>query len=50
MAATNGANGTPHHKPSLPPVYIVAVARTPIGSFLGYELLDERYVLAEVVL
>ncbi|EXJ57010.1 acetyl-CoA C-acetyltransferase [Cladophialophora yegresii CBS 114405] len=33
--ATNGANGVPHQKPSLPPVYIVAVARTPVGMFLG---------------
>lgn len=22
---------------SLPPVYIVSVARTPVGSFLGYD-------------
>ncbi|KIV91714.1 hypothetical protein PV10_06227 [Exophiala mesophila] len=35
MTSTNGVNGTPHQKPSLPPVYIVAVARTPVGSFLG---------------
>ncbi|OAG41474.1 hypothetical protein AYO21_04416 [Fonsecaea monophora] len=28
-------NGVPHPKPSLPSVYIVAVARTPVGSFLG---------------
>lgn len=28
-------NGVPHAKPSLPPVYIVAVARTPVGAFLG---------------
>ncbi|RVX69725.1 Acetyl-CoA acetyltransferase [Exophiala mesophila] len=35
MTSTNGLNGTPHQKPSLPPVYIVAVARTPVGSFLG---------------
>lgn len=32
MAATNGI---PHTKPSLPPVYIVAAARTPVGCFLG---------------
>jgi len=35
MAATSGVNGVPHQKPSLPPVYIVAAARTPVGSFLG---------------
>jgi hypothetical protein len=28
-------NGTTHAKPSLPPVYIVAAARTPVGMFLG---------------
>jgi acetyl-CoA acetyltransferase len=28
-------NGVPHEKPSLPPVYIVAAARTPVGMFLG---------------
>ncbi|OAP63248.1 acetyl-CoA C-acetyltransferase [Fonsecaea erecta] len=28
-------NGVPHPKPSLPAVYVVAVARTPVGSFLG---------------
>jgi len=28
-------NGVPHPKPSLPPVYIVAAARTPVGMFLG---------------
>ncbi|EXJ67362.1 acetyl-CoA C-acetyltransferase [Cladophialophora psammophila CBS 110553] len=33
--AANNANGVPHRKPSLPPVYIVAMARTPVGSFLG---------------
>ncbi|KAJ9615816.1 erg10, acetyl-CoA C-acetyltransferase [Cladophialophora chaetospira] len=33
--ATNGVNGLPHSRPSLPPVYIVATARTPVGSFLG---------------
>ena len=33
--ATNGTNGVPHRKPSLPPVYIVAAARTPVGMFLG---------------
>ncbi|KIV77183.1 hypothetical protein PV11_09005 [Exophiala sideris] len=35
MAATNGTNGVPHQKPSLPSVYIVAAARTPVGMFLG---------------
>ncbi|KIW23519.1 uncharacterized protein PV07_11711 [Cladophialophora immunda] len=33
--AANNVNGVPHPKPSLPAVYIVAVARTPVGSFLG---------------
>ncbi|KAJ9657777.1 erg10, acetyl-CoA C-acetyltransferase [Neophaeococcomyces mojaviensis] len=28
-------NGVPHAKPSLPPVYIVSAARTPVGCFLG---------------
>ena len=28
-------NGVPHSKPTLPPVYIVAAARTPVGGFLG---------------
>jgi hypothetical protein len=32
MAQTNGVH---HSKPSLPPVYIVAAARTPVGMFLG---------------
>lgn len=33
--AAMATNGVPHPKPSLPPVYIVAAARTPVGSFLG---------------
>lgn len=36
MSSTNGVNGVPHQNPSLPAVYIVAAARTPVGSFLGY--------------
>jgi hypothetical protein len=26
-----------HKKPDLPPVYIVAAARTPVGMFLGWD-------------
>jgi acetyl-CoA C-acetyltransferase len=33
--AIMATNGVPHSKPALPPVYIVAAARTPVGGFLG---------------
>lgn len=35
LVVNMATNGVPHRKPALPSVYIVAAARTPVGSFLG---------------